>query len=147
MSDETSRREWVERVLGIRVSGPGTSSNAGPLLPIWLHAKEIVDSRIGALALQLRRFGDKDLDRIAEAGLAGLAEKGGAVGLMVALREADAATGGAARTKLSTEIVKFRQYLKSDKIVQLLDANPFGVPIGMGETLGKALSTIESSIA
>jgi hypothetical protein len=129
------------------MSGPDTPSTAGPLLPIWLDAKEIVDRRIGALALQLRRYGDRDLDRIAEAGLAGLSDKGGAVGLMVALREADAATGGAARTKLSAEIVKFRQYLKSDKIVQLLDANPFDVPIGMGETLGKALSTIESSMA
>ena len=119
----------------------------GPLLPIWLDAKETVDDQIGKLQVALKGFDDPDLNRIAEYGLNGISGKN-SVGLMTALREADAPGGGdGARKKLSAAIESYQSFLRSNKIVALIDTNPFGISIAVRSTLGGALDTLSKRIA
>lgn len=139
MADDAAKREWVERVLGVRMPSGGGE----PLLPLWLDAKDAVDGRLGRLQGALRGFGDPDLDRIAEFGLNGITGRA-SVGLMVALREADApGADGRARGKLAQAVAAYRSFLTENDAVRLIDDNPFGVDVAVQATLGAALATIE----
>ena len=141
MADEAAKRAWVERVLGVQMDAPGDQT--GPLLPLWLDAKDEVDGRLGQLQGALRGIGHPDLDRIAEFGLNGVTGRS-SVGLMVALREADApGADRRARDKLASAIASYRSFLTENEAVQLIDDNPFGVDVGVQATLGAALTTIE----
>ncbi len=143
MSLDAPKRTWLSRVLGVDLPQP----DSGPLLPVWLTAKETVEVRIGQLQVALRGFDDPDLDRIAEFGLNGITDKN-SVGLMVALREADAPGADAhARAKLAQAIQSYQSFLAENVIVKLIDANPFGVSIAVRATLGGALSALERRIA
>ena len=149
MADETAKRDWVARVLGVQIgtTEAGGQAEDGPLLPIWLDAKDVVDTQLGKFQQALRGFGDPDLDRIAEFGLNGVTGTS-SVGLMVALREAD--TPGAAapqRRKLAEAIQSYRSFLNDDRIVALIDDNPFGVTLGLKSTLGGVLDELDRRIA
>lgn len=146
MADDTAKREWVSRVLGVPMPDPA-GGPATPLLPLWLDAKDDVDARLGRLQGALRGFGDPDLDRIAEYGLNGVTGTR-SVGLMVALREADApGADGRARRKAADAISAYRSFLDDSDVVQLIDSNPFGIEVGLKTTLGRALDTIARQIA
>lgn len=141
MADDAAKRAWVERVLGVQVDPPGDGT--GPLLPLWLDAKDEVDGRLGRLQGALRGIGHPDLDRIAEYGLHGVTGRS-SVGLMVALREADApGADERARGKLASAIASYRSFLTENEAVRLIDDNPFGVDVGVQATLGAALARIE----
>ena len=104
-------------MLGVTVPGGGAAGR--PLLPLWLDAKDEVDSKVGRLQGSLRGVGDPDLDRIAEFGLNGVTGTS-SVGLMVALREADAR----ASQKLAGAIDSCRAFLDGSEVVKLIDDNP-----------------------
>ncbi|MDE2007213.1 MAG: hypothetical protein KGI51_11645, partial [Rhodospirillales bacterium] len=141
------KRAWVARVLGVRMPVPGGPRAEGPMLPMWLDAKDRVDGAIGKLQSALRGFKDPDLDRIAEMGLNGVTGRA-SVGLMVALREADApGAGEGQRRKLATAVAAYRAFLSDSPVVGLIDANPFGVGVGLRTTLGGALDAIERRLA
>jgi hypothetical protein len=144
MADEAAKRAWIGRVLG--VTAGSADAPHGPLLPLWLDAKDEVDAKLGHLQGSLRGFGDPDLDRIAEFGLNGVTGTS-SVGLMVALREADApGADAAARRKLAGAIDSYRAFLDGSEVVKLIDDNPFGVAVGLQATLGRALDTLASSL-
>jgi len=146
MADDSAKRAWVARVLGVRVPQPGRGGGE-PLLPMWLDAKEQVDSAIGRLQGALRGFRDPDLTRIAEFGLNGVTGRA-SVGLMVALREADAPGADArARKKLADAVASYRSFLGGSPVVALIDANPFGVSVSLRTTLGGALDAIDRRLA
>ena len=146
MSDEASKRNWLTGFLGIDIADEEAGSDVS-LLAIWLAAKETVDIGLGRLQAVLREFGDPELDQIAELGLNAVTDKS-SVGLMVALREADAAgTDLAARARLAKAIQSYRSFLKENTIVQLIDANPFGVSLSLKATLGGALDSLARRIA
>jgi hypothetical protein len=137
----------LKQVLEALTPHSPTESKAAPLLPVWLEAKETVDERLGRMQGALREFDDPDLNRIAEMGLNGVTGRS-SVGLMAALREADAAGGGAEpRAKLAEAIASYRSFLDGDPIVGLLDDNPFGVELNLRATLWGALDTLSQRIA
>jgi len=145
MADDQAGREWVQRVLGVALSGAGGTGRKASFLAIWRDAKESVDAAIGALAGELRATGDPDLERIAEFGLFGLTE-GEGVALMAALREADA-NPARAQGRLTGAIGKYREFLAGSQVVTLIDRNPFGVQVSMRATLGHALDEMEQQLA
>jgi len=147
MVDDTEKRDWLNRVLGIQLSSSDDGRSPGPLMPLWLDAKEEVDARLGKLQSSLRGYDNPDLDRIAEFGLNGVTGTR-SVGLMTALREADAAGKDAqARKKLADAVNAYRDFLDTSDVVDLIDENPFDVEIGLKATLGRALDTIARRIA
>ena len=148
MAGTEPQAAWVHRVLGVNTSaGVQDGDASSPMLPIWLDAKDEADKQIGALQQALRGFDDPDLQRIAEFGLNGVTGKS-SVGLMVALREADQPGGGGeARVKLGEAIEGYRRFLSDDKIVDMLEENPFGVTVTLRKTLGGALDTLVNRIA
>ena len=146
MADDSQKRAWVARVLGARVPERGTGEGK-PLLPLWLDAKEEVDGAIGRLQGRLRGFNDPDLTRIAEFGLNGITGRA-SVGLMVALREADARSADpGARKKLADAVASYRTFLEGSPAVALIDANPFDVSVSLRTTLGGALGAIDCRLA
>src|SRR5271168_3178058 len=101
MPDSPAKQDWVLRVLGIALpplapAAPTTAPTAPPprppdLLPLWVAAKEQMDSAISQLQDALKATGDADLQQIAEFGLHGVTRNQN-VQMMVALREMAAGT-------------------------------------------------------
>ena len=142
MADDSAKREWVSRVLGVSV--PMRTAAPGPrakLLPIWIDAKEEVDAGITKLQNALRETGDEDLEQIAKFGLYGATE-GESVQLMVALREADSGAAGALK-KVVAAVQDYQAFLDGAVIVDLIEDNPFGVEVPLRKRLGAALSELE----
>ena len=150
MADALEKQAWVLRVLGLDVGGGRTAAPTGRpvrLLPAWIEAKDSVDDAIGALQLALRKQGRAGLRLIADAGLSGVTD-GASVGMMVALRQFDAAPASPkAKAQLAAAAGTFRKFLAGDKVVALLADNPFGVVLPFHAAFGKALDTIERQIA
>jgi hypothetical protein len=70
--------------------------------------------------------------------------------LQAALMDVERATGQArvaARQKARSAVAEFRGFLTSDPVVPLLDANPLGVPVSLRAGLGRALDTIDRTLA
>ncbi len=141
MSDTTEQRDWIKSVLGIDLSAGKTVGPRPKLLPIWIDAKERVDTSIGKLQDALRAADDDDLAQIAEFGLYGVTE-GESVRLMVALREADSGAEDG-REKVLDAVSDYRDFLDGAPIVDLLENNAFGVVVPLRKTLGTALSELE----
>jgi hypothetical protein len=141
---DNAKQEWVRRVLGVAIaSGPGGGEwmPSTPLLPIFVEAKETVDQGIGKLQDKLRELEDDDFDQIVEFGLYG-ATTGQTVELMAALR--DAGRGGErARQRLVDAVHDYQDFLEGAPIVDLIEDNPFGVPVPLRRTLGDALKELE----
>jgi hypothetical protein len=147
MEYDKEKRDWLNRVLGIQLGGSDGGKSIGPLMPVWLDAKEEVDARLGKLQSSLRGYDNPDLNRIAEFGLNGVTGTR-SVGLMTALREADAAGADAkTRKKLADAVSAYRGFLDTSDVVDLIDDNPFDVAIGLKATLGRALDAIARQIA
>ena len=149
---------WIERVLGYRfaraplrrsVRKPPSAYVSIRGREIWRAAREQVNAEIGALALHLGRTPDPQLQRIATFGLNGASGKL-SVGLLTALSEADAATPEqqpSARAKARDVVAEYRGFLQQNRLVRLLDENPFGVTVTIRATLGAALTEIDTVLA
>ncbi len=142
---------WVARVLGIEA---GTDSSAGKdpqpsdLLALFRDAKDEVDAALERLRGALRDTEDEDLIRIADLGLFGMTD-GEGVGLMKALFEWRAASPEqrAARAKAAAAAAKaYKDKVFAHKLAGLVEANPFGVPVGLKSRLGPALDAIARAI-
>jgi hypothetical protein len=146
MSDSPEKRAWITRVLGFSFAKTQGGGRPRPkLLPIWMDAKERVDSGIEKLQHALRDADDEDLAQIAEFGLYGATE-GETVRLMAALREADTGADGAL-DKLREAVSDYRDFLEGAPIVDLIEDNPFGVAVPLRHTLGAALDELERAAA
>lgn len=147
MAADKGKSDWVARVLGVRTGNADTGSVlAEPLLPLWVEAKDSVDAALSKLQHALLQTEREGLHKIAELGLAGLTDTQG-VGMMVALRNLDASPGSAgARRKAAAAAASFRKFLGSNKLIDVIEHNPFGVPLAMRATFGRALDTIETRI-
>lgn len=127
------------------------SSAAGkvPPIEIWVAAKEKVDAGISRLQAALRRLKHPDTDRIAEFGLAGLSGGSVQTSLMTALMtfgNAPAADRQKAAGAVRQAIGAYRGFLSGNRLVELCEKNPFGVPLDLRGTLGGALDRIEATL-
>ena len=117
-------------------------------LPLWIQAKETVDSQLSKLQNALRQRNDAEFKRIADYGLNGITRRL-QVGLQVALREFDgaqSATRAKARNRARAAVADFMTFLQSDPVVALMDSNPI-TPITLKATLGKALKSISQALS
>ena len=143
MAGTTEQADWIHRVLKVAVAGAGKTAwtPKGPLLPIWVAAKESADDGIGKLQDALRGQDDDDLNTIVEFGLYG-ATTGQAVKLMAALRNADAQPSPGTYSKVADAVEDFRDFLDGAPIVDLIEENPFGVAVPLRRTLLPALDEL-----
>lgn len=129
--------------------GDASATPAGDPLETWRTAKEKVDVSISALQKALKGFSHPDLDRIAEFGLNGVSD-GNQTAMNRALFEFNGAQGPdreKAGAKLVTEVAQYRQFLASNKIIDLCEQNPFGVAVDIKGPLKTALDDIEKAVA
>lgn len=144
----TEQDQWVTRVLGARLNKtPGVVPNGGDPMALWRDAKDAVDTRLNALAAKLRSFEDEDFDQIADKGLFGLTGGGQTVALTKALMTYNGATGpgkAKAAADLRKSLDGYRAFLDGSELVELIDANPFGVQVMMFATLDHALGQLEA---
>ena len=133
---------------------PGTEKKTAPdgkaakVLPLWTKAREIVGGQLSELQGVLRGTKNPDMRRIAEYGMNGITKRL-QVGLQVALMNLDQAAGDArpkAADKVRQVVADYRKFLESDRLVPLLDKNPFGVKVAIRPTLGAVLTAIEKAV-
>ena len=144
--DSEEKRAWVARVLRVTLPGPGnapSAANGAALLQLWVAAREQVDDAIASLQSALKADGDPDLQQIAEYGLHGVTRNQN-VQMMAALREMAAGTPAGPK-KLTVAVEDFRELLASP-VADLLEDNPFGVPVPLRAVLGPALDTLAASL-
>ena len=151
MSDAATQDEWVKRVLGVTVprgqpAATAAAAKKPPLMPIWRDAKEEVDVGIGRLQDALRALDDDDLNTIVEYGLYGATE-GQSVRLIAALTDNDSNRSPQSLRKVAKAVGEFRDFLASAPIVTLIEDNPFGVKVGLRDTLGAALAELAKQCA
>jgi hypothetical protein len=152
-TDVATREAWVRRVLGVDVTGgSAAASRIEPVLPIWRDAKDWVDGQIERLRGAMRDTGVPAIARVADAGLNGITGRL-QVGMIKELMEFDGAAraGDAQKTvgsaaRLRGTIGEWRGFLGKDRVVGLLDANPWGVDVGLRQKLGEALDDIERAL-
>lgn len=123
---------------------PALSVPRTPLLPIWIEAKEDLDTDIDTLQRKLRADGDEGLLRIAEYGLHKVTE-GNSVRLMAALRDADSAKSPEAVAKAYDAVQAFRTFLTTPG-VDVIEDNPVDVDVPVRRKLGKALDQLTSAM-
>jgi hypothetical protein len=150
MAVTKSMTDWVQRVLDVDVRTHDSSANqSGSVRSIWTQAKDAIDTRLEVLGQTLRKYNDEQLNRIAEYGLFGLTEGGTTVGLISAMLEYDSATGARRETAaavLRKAIQGYRGAMQGNRVMQLVDNNPFGVKVGLVATLDSALRQIEGAV-
>lgn len=125
----------------------GSAVDPDELLATFRDAKDDVDAGLNKLGAALRATGDVDMLQIADYGLFGMTE-GGGVGLLKALfdlRGAGPERREAALQAARQAAAKYRAAVLSDGIVDLVDANPFGVEVGIKSKLVAALDKIASA--
>lgn len=146
--------EWIGRVLGI--TAPRAGGGTGTAFPAswdkaaktWQSAIEKVDGQISKLQDKLRDSPNPQLQGIAERGMNDITGNY-KVKMMAAVRNlADADQQRLARLgpAVSDLIGDFQDFLDKDVRVALCDKNPFGVPIGMRDTLGPALAALADAL-
>ena len=129
-------------------AAPAASNDPPPdLLALFRDAKEDVDQGFNKLQAAMRGTEDEDMIRIAELGMYGMTD-GAGVGLMKALMELRgaspdrrAALGKAARDAA----VAYKAAVLGHVLVDLVDANPFGITVGLQTRLVSALDTIAAT--
>jgi len=143
----------VEAALDRISTGDGEAAISGAAadnpLEIWKQAKDRVDGQIGQLQTALRGIKHPAFDKIADMGLAGLS--GGRVNTMLMAALMDHARAPAEKQADSAQavqsaVVAYRDFLQSDPVVAHCEQNPFGVRMTLSDTLGSALTEIETSL-
>jgi hypothetical protein len=136
--------EAMHRTGGV-AQGPHRSGEE--LLALFRDAKETVDAGINRLQAAMRDTQNEDLVRIADIGMYGMTN-GEGVGLMKALMELRGAAPERreALAKATRDAaVAYKQAVFGHKLVDLVDNNPWDVPVGIKATLGPALDIIATA--
>jgi hypothetical protein len=117
------------------------------LLALFRDAKEEVDTGLTALQEAMRGTQDEDLIRIADLGIYGMTD-GKGVGLMKALMDLRGAAPeqrAASSRQARDAAAAYKAAVFKHVLVDLVDANPFGIPVGIKAKLGPALDTIATT--
>ena len=120
---------------------------ASSAAPIWNSAKEALDDQLSALQLEMQRFGNDVLDRIADEMANGLNHY--RTGLVAALLDYDRATPET-RGQMSMNALKvieeYRGRLSTDRNVLSADDNPFGLSLNIAQALSGALDELSAEL-
>lgn len=126
-----------------------TGATPGKLTDIWRTAKEQTDAGVTGLQTALKSHRSSALDRIADAGLNGITE-GNSVAMMRALMDYDSAAADS-RAKASATVLKqvdaYRTFLSGSTVLDLVENNPFGVPVAIKAPLTAALDNIAGAVS
>lgn len=141
--------ERLEQLSG----GTGTAQGPDPdrlraARDAWNDAVEDTDRQLTSLVDVLRRTGNRDLADVADK-IPTSVFGNTRVPLTAALMDLARATGGsrdAAAAKALKAAGRLRGHLAGDPQVLACDDNPFGVPVSLRATLGRALDAIETTI-
>jgi hypothetical protein len=126
---------------------PAAAGGAPDLLALFRDAKEDVDSGLTKLQAALRATDDIDMIRIAEYGLYGMTN-GTGTGLMKVLMDLHAAPPDRAaplRDTARAAAAAYKAALFNHPLADLVDANPFGVVVGVKAKLGPVLERIAAA--
>ena len=152
---QNTRSEWVERVLGVRVTGNTGASGSGEFkrqwqqsYAAWQTAVEAVDAQMEALGKACRGTQDPWLVNIADRGLPAVTGNF-KTPLMAACFEVtqaapDKLAGPAAKTR--TALANFAKHIATDPQVAGCDGNPLGVTVSIRATLGPALKALNDAL-
>ncbi|MBV9757320.1 MAG: hypothetical protein JO047_09725 [Alphaproteobacteria bacterium] len=152
---QAARREWVERVLGVRVGSGATTSPTGDFKQQWQQsfaafrdAIETVDQQMDALGGACRQTKNAWLVNIADLGLPAVTGNFKtplmAACLEVSSAPAEKVAGAAAKAR--TALANFAQHIATDPQVAGCDGNPFGVAVSIRATLGPALKSLNDAL-
>lgn len=128
------------------VAAAGTTEVESDPQAIWRAAKEQVDTGISLLQARLKGYKDPVMDRIAEFGLNGITE-GQQTALNAALFDFNKASGAAriaAAQALDKQAESYRSFVASNRVMLLVEKNPFGVALPIRKELSAALDQIRS---
>lgn len=136
----------VLETLAQGVAAAGTTEVESDPQAIWRAAKEQVDTGISQLQARLKGYKDPVMDRIAEFGLNGITE-GQQTALNAALFDFNKASGAAriaAAQALDKQAESYRSFVASNRVMLLVEKNPFGVALPIRKELSAALDQIRS---
>lgn len=144
--------DQLAQALQRAAASPGGATAVETALSAWRDAKEQADQQIEALRLALHKQGHARLKRIAEQGITegGLnALTGGRmVALWTALLEGrQAPTDAAARLRIRQAAAGLRDFIASDRRIDLCQSNPLTGPIALREPLVAALGRVDQLMA
>ena len=144
--------DQLEQALQRAAASQGGATAVETALSAWRDAKEQADQQIEALRLALHKQGHVRLKRIAEQGITegGLNALTG--GRMVALWKAllegrQAPTDPAARLRIRQAAAGLRDFIASDRRIDLCQSNPLTGPIALREPLVAALGRVDQLMA
>ena len=121
------------------------------LLAVWRMAKESVESQLRKFRDALKKTGDPYLMKVASGGIETFVNGPARefVNLQTALFEVHGASGGVrqqAGKKLLSAVKTYKQYVSTNKFIEVCDANRLCGPMTVGKTLDDALTKLETSV-
>lgn len=142
MASGEAKRDWVLRVLGVALPD---AARRPALAPVWNEAKEQMDASLTALCNAVREVEHPLTERLVDSGLSGFTGRVMAP-LTAALLSYDAAATGAAGQAVLSRLQEVRAFLAGDRVIGLIEDNPFGVPVAVRAPLLGALARIEKAL-
>ncbi len=165
---DAKQNEWVNRVLGVTLADARASAGRPAPIPlrqesrqpttkryasihctqIWSDAEDTVVAQVESLADTLDDTDDATLRQIAAKSVREISTRLRG-DLISALREVDAVPPGAnadAIAKARQVIGQYRQQIGSDRLIGLLDNNPYGVTLTVRTTLTATLEQIDREL-
>jgi hypothetical protein len=139
-----AKDEWVLRVLGVEVRSAAAKRRA-LVTPIWNEAKDAVDRALDALCTAVKDFDDPLTEQLVHAGLPSVTGRL-VTPLMAALLSYDKNPSEDEARAVLPRLESMRAFLATDRVVALIEDNPFGVAAGVKEPLLGALARIEASL-
>lgn len=142
MAADAAQTAWVARVLGYTV--PAQVARAPTkLTPVWNQAREGVDRAVNTLCAAVREVEHPLTQTLVDRGLSGFTGRL-TVPLTAALLSADADPAAAAA--LRPRLRDMRAFLSADRVIGLIEDNPFGVAVAIRAPLMAALDEIEAAL-
>jgi hypothetical protein len=142
MAADAAQVDWVARVLGYVVPAP-TVRGPAKLTPVWNEAKEGVDRALNTLCTAVREVEHPLAQILVDRGLSGFTGRLTAP-LTAALLSAD--TDPASASTLRPRLHDMRTFLSSNRVIGLIEDNPFGVTVAIRAPLIAALDEIEAAL-
>lgn len=123
------------------------AKNIKSFLRLWRDAKQSADSGLYALLSEMRKRNHPDFAAIAQTNLSA-AIYGDPQKILTALTRLDPAADadGAGAGTLRAEVDAYRQFLRTNAAISVLEQNPLGVSVSIRAPLTAALDRMEDAL-